>query len=115
MLGAPELRNLRLLLDMGQGTVVESVGTDSQMGNGTTSNLRLPNISEGFPLFHKPLVEKHVIQTCALDNGLSTKLHEDDPELEKLTQKFPKLFTEGVGIYSGEEHVIHLKPDVIPT
>ncbi|MCP4365213.1 MAG: RNA-directed DNA polymerase, partial [Planctomycetes bacterium] len=37
-----------------------------------------------------------------------------DPELENLISKFPKLFTEGVGIYSGEEHVIHLKPDVIP-
>ncbi|MCP4338305.1 MAG: hypothetical protein GY799_05320 [Desulfobulbaceae bacterium] len=32
VLGACELRNLRLLLDMGRGTIVESVGTDSPMG-----------------------------------------------------------------------------------
>ncbi|MCP4342214.1 MAG: RNA-directed DNA polymerase [Desulfobulbaceae bacterium] len=28
--------------------------------------------------------------------------------------KFPKLFSEGVGIYNGEEHSIHIKPDAIP-
>ncbi len=86
------------------------------MGNGTSLDLWEPNqTGDSFPLLLKPLVEKHVIQTCELDNGLSTKLREDDPELEKLTQKFPILFTEGVGIYTGEEHVIHLKPDKIPT
>ncbi len=64
---------------------------------------------------HKPLIEQHVIQN-AVNRALSTKLHEvDNPELDKLIQKFPKLFTEGVGIYSGEEHQIRLKPDAIPT
>ncbi len=59
------------------------------MGNGMSSDPRL-NAGEGFPLLHKPLVEKHVIQTCNLDNGLSTQMHhEDDPELEKLTRSFP--------------------------
>ncbi len=113
MLGAPELKSLRLLIDMAAGTIVESVGTDSQMGRMEWA--QISKTGEGFPLLHKPLVERHSIQTCNLDNDLSTKLcDETDPELDNLIMKFPKLFTEGVGIYSGEEHVIHLKPDAIP-
>ncbi len=100
VLGAPELKSLQLLIDMGNVSI----------HSGSTSNT-----SDSFSLLPKPLVEKHAIQTCALDSGLSTTLHEVNPELDKLTWKFLKLFTEGVGIYTREEHVIRLKPDVIPT
>ncbi|MCP4341805.1 MAG: hypothetical protein GY799_23720, partial [Desulfobulbaceae bacterium] len=77
-----------------------------------SSNLKT---GEGFPLLHKPLVEKHSIQTCNLDNDLSNKLRDEtDPELDNLTRKFPKLFSEGVGIFNGEKHRIHVKPEAIP-
>ncbi len=78
------------------------------MGNRT---ITLDKTGERFPL-PTPLVERHTIQTCHLDNRPSTD--KTDPELENLISKFPKLFTEGVGILMGEEHVIHLKPDTIP-
>ncbi|MCP4337255.1 MAG: RNA-directed DNA polymerase, partial [Mycoplasma sp.] len=68
----------------------------------------------------EPLVEQHVIQNCAissLDSALSAMLlrEVDNPELESLIWKFPDLFTEGVGIYTGDSHRIRFKPDAIPT
>ncbi len=93
---------------MASGSIVESTRADSHMGR---KEISLHKSSERFPLL-TPSVERHAIQTCTLDNGPSTS--KTDPELENLISKFPKLFTEGVGIYSGEEHVIHLKPDTIP-
>ncbi|MCP4353966.1 MAG: retroviral-like aspartic protease [Desulfobacterales bacterium] len=108
VLGAPELKSLRLLIDNGSRSIVESAGADSHMGR---KEISLHKSGERFPLL-TPSVEWHAIQTCTLDNGPSTS--KTDPELENLISKFLKLFTEGVGIYSGEEHVIHLKPDAIP-
>ncbi|MCP4337402.1 MAG: DDE-type integrase/transposase/recombinase [Desulfobulbaceae bacterium] len=115
VLGAPELRNLKLLLDMGAGTIIGSA--DSQMESFDFREQNSDKTGEICPKILKPLVEKHVIQTCELDGRVSaTLLNSDrDPELDKLTWKFPKLFTEGVGIYSGEEHSIRLKPDAVPT
>ncbi len=53
------------------------------------------------------MVEQHIIQNCAVSSlysMLSTKLHEaENPELERLIQKFLNLFTEGVGVYTGFE------------
>ncbi|MCP4339004.1 MAG: hypothetical protein GY799_09000, partial [Desulfobulbaceae bacterium] len=111
MLGAPELCSLRLLLDMENGnllnTTVQGTQVISEISQ-TTSNI--------YTVLPEPMVEKHVIQTCALDGSVSTMLSVDgDPELEKLTRKFPELFTEGVGIYSGDSHTIRLKPDAVPT
>ncbi|MCP4365296.1 MAG: hypothetical protein GY800_08360, partial [Planctomycetes bacterium] len=72
----------------------------------------LQNTSKNEPLL-SPSVERHAVQCtqCTLEDGPSTKT---DPELDNLIVKFPKLFSEGVGIYNGEEHSIHIKPDVIP-
>ncbi len=73
---------------------------------------------DNYTVTPKPMVEQHIIQNCSvssLDRMLLAKLHEvDNPELQKLIQKFPDLFTEGVGIYTGDSHRICLKPDAIP-
>ncbi|MCP4340457.1 MAG: hypothetical protein GY799_16600, partial [Desulfobulbaceae bacterium] len=111
MLGAPELCSLCLLLDMGNGILLNTTDKGTHMiseNNQTTS--------DRYTVLPEPMVEKHVIQTCALDGSVSTTLSVDgDPELEKLTWKFPELFTEGVGIYSRDSHTIRLKPDAVPT
>ncbi len=77
------------------------------MGTGSINSSS--NVSDNTAL-PKPLVKQHVIQNCAvssLDGALSPKLCEvDNPELEKLIRKFPDLFTEGVGIFSGDSHRI---------
>ncbi len=100
VLGALELKSLQLILDMGTGSINSS------------SNVSINTVTP------KPLVEQHIIQNCAvssLDSMLSAKLREEDnPELEKLIRKFPDLFTEGVGIYSGDSHRIHLSLMLFP-
>ncbi len=103
VLGALELKSMGLILDMGSGTI--------------NSSKKCCDLDTALP---EPLVEQHVIQNCAissLDSALSAMLlrEVDNPELESLIWKFSDLFTEGVGIYTGDSHRIRFKPDAIPT
>ncbi|MCP4344125.1 MAG: hypothetical protein GY795_01190, partial [Desulfobacterales bacterium] len=109
VLGAPELKALQLLIDMASGTIVEP---PNRRISGAKEEIALQNTGESVPLL-SPSVERYAVQCtqCTLEDGPSTKI---DPELDNLIKKFPKLFSEGVGIYNGEEHRIHIKPDAIP-
>ncbi|MCP4336370.1 MAG: retroviral-like aspartic protease, partial [Mycoplasma sp.] len=107
VLGALELKALKLLIDMGTGTLTPSTLIPNRP-SGSKEEIALQITSKSEPLLFPP-VERHAIQCtqCILEDGPSTV---SDPELDILTKKFPKLFSEGVGIFNGEEHKIHVKP-----
>ncbi|MCP4336999.1 MAG: hypothetical protein GY679_04100, partial [Mycoplasma sp.] len=93
VLCGPEMKAMGLILNMATRQVTFNTGKIAPI------TVEPCSVHSMFPLEH----------TIAV-----TEVQCPDSEVQALQDRFPKLFSPGIGLYTGPEHKICLKPDTIP-